>query len=104
MNEKSTERVKKMDKLYDRIQNAIDALTDAIDGMYDIVDDVVLLEDYYENGSWLEDFEADERGEIPEDASRGILNEDLIYDILHEYDKKLDFLVKYEEEQKKGEL
>ena len=30
------------------------------------------LTSYYESGQWLQDFEADERGELPKDLKRGV--------------------------------
>lgn len=44
------------------------------------------LMDYYENGAWLEDFERDERGELPKNLKRGVLSEDAVYDLLCETD------------------
>ena len=41
-----------------------------------------LLEDYYTSGLWLEDYEADERGELPLDLKRGVLSQDALYDLL----------------------
>lgn len=44
------------------------------------------LTHYYENGQWMQDFQADERGELPADLKRGILSEDGIYNFLEELD------------------
>jgi hypothetical protein len=37
-----------------------------------------------EDGQFLKDFEADERGELPKDMPRGVLSEDALYDLLEE--------------------
>ena len=37
---------------------------------------------YYEGGMWLEDYERDERGELPWDLKRGVLSEDGVYHLL----------------------
>ncbi|MBR6376765.1 MAG: DUF4298 domain-containing protein [Oscillospiraceae bacterium] len=42
------------------------------------------LEAYYSSGQWLEDYEADERGELPPDLKRGVLSQDALYDLLEE--------------------
>lgn len=42
------------------------------------------LKDYFENGLWLQDYESDERGEIPPDLKRGVLSQDALYDLLSE--------------------
>ena len=41
-----------------------------------------LLEAYYTSGQWREDYEADERGELPPDLKRGVLSQDALYDLL----------------------
>ena len=41
-----------------------------------------LLNDYYTSGEWLEDYEADERGELPPDLKRGVLSQDALFDLL----------------------
>lgn len=43
-----------------------------------------LLEIYYTSGQWLEDYEADERGELPPDLKRGVLSQDALYHLLEE--------------------
>ena len=43
------------------------------------------LTSYYECGQWLQDFEADERGELPKDLKRGVLSEDGVYNLLSEF-------------------
>ncbi len=41
-----------------------------------------LLDEYYSSGEWREDYEADERGELPPDLKRGVLSQDALYDLL----------------------
>ncbi len=43
-----------------------------------------LLEAYLTSGEWQEDYEADERGELPPDLKRGVLAQDALYDLLEE--------------------
>ena len=47
------------------------------------------VKEYYENGLWLQDYEADERGELPADLKRGVLSQDALYDLLSEIDNYL---------------
>ncbi len=42
------------------------------------------LQEYYENGLWLQDYECDERGELPKDLKRGVLSQDALYNLLSE--------------------
>ena len=42
------------------------------------------LNAYYTSGAWREDYEADERGELPQNLKRGVLSQDALYDLLAE--------------------
>ena len=46
------------------------------------------LEAYYTSGEWREDYEADEREELPPDLKRGVLSQDALYDLLEEEKKE----------------
>ena len=39
-----------------------------------------ILEEYYQSGLWIQDYECDERGELPKNLKRGILSQDALYD------------------------
>ncbi len=41
-----------------------------------------ILEDYYENGLWMLDYQTDERGLLPRGLKRGVLSEDGLYNVL----------------------
>lgn len=41
-----------------------------------------VLLSYHNSSLWLSDYEADERGELPQDLKRGILSQDGFYDFL----------------------
>ena len=45
------------------------------------------LRDYYTGGQWLEDYEAEERGELPEDLTRGVLSQDGLWDLMAELEQ-----------------
>lgn len=45
------------------------------------------LRDYYTGGQWLEDYEAEERGELPEDLKRGVLSQDGLWDLMKELEQ-----------------
>ena len=44
------------------------------------------LMDYYFGGQWLQDYQADERGELPEGLKRGVLSEDGVWNLIAELD------------------
>ena len=64
------ERVERYERLFDEATAAPDA------------EKLRLLNAYYTSGEWLEDYEADERGEFPPDLKRGVLSQDALYDLL----------------------
>ena len=64
------ERVEKYERLFDEARSQPDA------------EKRRLLEAYYSSGAWREDYEADERGELPPDLKRGVLSQDALYDLL----------------------
>lgn len=57
-------RIRKMEKVYDRVRK-----------------DIAILREYEESGLWLLDYEADERGELPKDLKRGVLSQDALDDL-----------------------
>ena len=66
------ERVEKYERLFDEA-----AATHAPEKL-------ALLDAYYTSGEWREDYEADERGELPPDLKRGVLSQDALYNLLEE--------------------
>ncbi len=64
------ERVERYERLFDNATVSPDP------------DIVRLLDAYYTSGEWREDYEADERGELPPDLKRGVLSQDALYDFL----------------------
>lgn len=52
-----------------------------------------VLRQYYYEGQWQQDMQADEAGLIPEDMPRGILAEDTLFNTFHdEYQLALDWV------------
>ena len=66
------ERVEKYERLFDEAATSHDP------------EMLRILEAYYTSGEWRDDYEADERGEIPPDMKRGVLSQDALYDLLEE--------------------
>lgn len=67
------DRIERVEK-YERLFNEASASRDP--------EKLRLLNAYYTSGEWLEDYEADERGELPPDLKRGVLSQDALYDLL----------------------
>lgn len=76
-----------------RFEKILDRLT-APDARVKMSEDEFLAElsclaNYYSGRLWRSDFEADEKGILPQRLKRGVLSEDAIYDLLSEYEEVL---------------
>ena len=86
MDDRLLSRVKRMEKSYDKVSAAAADLAGALDAFDRLQTDIRRLEKYQASGRWLQDYEADERGEIPSDTKRGVLSEDGLYNLLSDID------------------
>ena len=77
-------RIRKMEIRYNRVKKVVEALHRDLDKYEHLLGTIDELEKYQESGQWLEDFEADERGELPRDLRRGVLSEDGLSDLLED--------------------
>ena len=84
--EERIERIGDMEEKMDRAWKAVRELQTAIEQFNGVREDVDALSDYYENGCWRQDYEADEAGVLPEALKRGVLSQDALYDLLAEYE------------------
>jgi len=84
---KQIERIRKMEEIMDRVQNAVKQCQDALQNFADLEDEIDELNTYYMDGAWREDYEADEKGKIPKDLKRGVLSQDTLFDLLEETDR-----------------
>ena len=82
--EEQIERIEDMEGRMDRTWKAVRKLQTAIEQFDGVREDVEALSDYYENGCWRQDYEADEAGALPENLKRGVLSQDALYDLLAE--------------------
>lgn len=71
-----------MEERLDRCLEATARLSAACEEWKETLEDSRILEEYYQGGDWMEDYEADERGELPDDLIRGVLSEDAVYDYI----------------------
>ena len=85
MDKKTRERVERIREMEECLERCIEAtaqLSAACEQWKEVLEDSRLLEEYYMDGDWMEDYEADERGELPDDLIRGVLSEDTVYDYI----------------------
>ena len=77
-----TERIMEMEKNLNSSLAAFRKLQAALDEYEETVEKYLKLTEYYGSPIWMEDFEADEAGKLPEDLKRGVLSEDAVYDLI----------------------
>lgn len=75
-------RISRMEQYYDIVCNAIYKERVLVSENRDIDELVEILKEYVESGLWMNDFESDERGELPRELKRGVLSEDGLYNLL----------------------
>lgn len=76
------ERIRRMELYFDIIGFVLKVSPHAVlhDGHISAM--LAELTAYYDGGQWLEDFQSDERGELPSGLKRGVLSEDGVYNLL----------------------
>jgi len=80
----AVERVREMEALYDllwQVQKDEPARLESDGELKEAFDKLI---HYYTGGTWLRDYELDERGAFPAELKRGVLSQDGIYDLLSE--------------------
>jgi hypothetical protein len=75
-------RITQMEQALNIATAAVAALSDALEQYNAVRPQLHLLDDYYTNGQWMQDHDADSEGKLPADLPRGVLTEDAIYDLL----------------------
>jgi hypothetical protein len=73
-----------MERSFNRVRKAVDALERDLAALEALKGQIGELEEYQASGLWMEDFEADERGELPADMRRGVLSEDALYNLFED--------------------
>lgn len=85
--QETIERIIRMEFYFDTIQNALEINPDFLKREAPAGLMLQELTEYYDNGQWMADYEADEAGLLPPDLKRGILSEDGIYNLLFEIEQ-----------------
>ena len=75
-------RIQKMERYFDELLEVVKSDPDLLQSDSETQKKLQELIAYYENGQWLQDYECDERGELPADLKRGVLSEDGVYNLL----------------------
>ena len=80
------ERIAFMSNAYDKLRKLVTELAEKAEELDALIPEVEKLQEYQESGKWLQDFEADERGEVSLEVNRSVLSEDGLYDLLSDLD------------------
>ena len=83
--EERVRRIRYYEEILDEARRLLDSGV-TLSGAPDFQEKIQELADYYDSPEWMEDFEADEKGLLPADLSRGVLSEDAVYDLLEEFE------------------
>ena len=78
------QRIIKMERLFDELLEDNFKNPGLLTESKILQDKIEVLKEYYQSGLWLQDYECDERGELPENLKRGILSQDALYDFFSE--------------------
>lgn len=83
MNARQLARIRRMEEDFNRVREAVKALDGGLSEYESVRQRITRLRRYQESGQWLQDFEADERGELPayQELHRGVLSEDGLNDL-----------------------
>lgn len=90
-------RVNLMSAAFNRLSGVSAVLTEKTEELEAIAQDVDLLKEYQASRQWMEDFEADERGEIGNGVDRSVLSEDGLYNLLSELDDLMKTFARLQE-------
>ena len=78
-------RVRQMEEAYNQAAAALRGLQERLDDFEAAQPAVAQLSAYYGSADWFADREADEAGELPSHLRRGVLGEDLAYNLLEDW-------------------
>ena len=78
------ERITEMERRLDASAAALRTLSEALEQYRAVEPDLKALFDYYFSPQWLQDFDDDAAGKLPQELKRGVLSEDAVYDLLTE--------------------
>ena len=80
--QEAADRIRQMELYFDRLQETAEKNPDALREDTSTIAILQILTQYYESGQWLQDYELDEKGLLPQGLKRGVLAQDTVYDFL----------------------
>ena len=79
-----TDRVIQMERYMDEVAGILKNNPEELKISDELRRKVEILTNYMDSGQWRADYEADERGELPQNLKRGVLSEDALYNLISE--------------------
>lgn len=76
------QRISQMERAMNEAAEAMNALFAALERYEAALPGIAALEEYYQSPLWLQDFDDDRAGKLPQTLRRGVLSEDALYDLL----------------------
>lgn len=98
------ERISIMEQYLNEALPIVNDLKVSLDKYEKIISKLELLKEYYESSQWLQDFDDDRNHAFPLELCRGVLSEDLLYDLLYDNDILKKKLTKIVQTFRKGDI
>ena len=76
------ERIQAMEAILNETGDAVEALANVLETYAALQPRLRRLAKYYGSDQWYDDRAVDDAGKLPPDLKRGVLTEDLVYDVL----------------------
>lgn len=78
-------RIAHMEQLYDEIIQILDSFELSLNQFQDTQTKLKELSDYYTSPVWIQDYDDDQEGKLPNELKRGVLSQDGIYLLLERH-------------------
>ena len=80
--QQAVDRIGRMELIFDLLQKVAGTNPAALQKNMLLQELLWTLTEYYEGGQWLQDYELDEQGLLPQNLKRGVLSQDGVYNFL----------------------
>lgn len=94
MDNTQVERITKMENTLNEANAAVEALSTALECYAALLPRLKELEEYYQSPLWMQDYDDDHAGKLPQELCRGVLTEDAVFDLLGDNDRLQKALAK----------
>ena len=86
--QQAVDRIGRMELIFDLLQKVAGTNPTALQKNMLLQELLWTLTEYYEGGQWLQDYELDEQGLLPQNLKRGVLSQDGVYNFLEKLREK----------------